>query len=232
MAERPCPPNANATSADPPAESDALPAGESDLDLQNSSVGHALPPQDRRRPLGLTDRAEGGTDSSLLTTAERDTGSTSQSTVDPASSPSTVLTPSGIVDLSEGSPPVIREALDRRTSPTSEVLSKEPDKRFGQKDVLIFGQKIKKGRNLCPTNRTNMGDLFPGEDEQHARALALLAKFPDAVTPISEREWRVRSASGRGYYRVSRTRKSWMCECPSATSVAPARCKHAIAVII
>lgn len=174
----------------------------------------------------------GGVASSRRTIAERETGSTSQSTVDPGSRPSTVRTPSGTVDFNDGKPGVTRDALDRRISPTPDQLDKLHDKRFGQPEVLRLGQKIKKGRNLCPTNRTNMGDLFPGEDEQHARALELLAKYPDAVTQISEREWRARSASGRGYYRLSRTRKSWMCECPSAASVAPARCKHAIAVII
>lgn len=50
------------------------------------------------------------------------------------------------------------------------------------------------------------------EDDRELRALDLLA-LPAAVEKIAEGVWRVRSSTGRGFYRVEATPKGWTCEC-------------------
>jgi transposase len=69
----------------------------------------------------------------------------------------------------------------------------------------------------------------PGFDDREWRAVDLIEAFPNAVEQISPAEWRVRSSSGHGFYRVRLDHENWICECPDwAERLKP--CKHAYAV--
>lgn len=50
-------------------------------------------------------------------------------------------------------------------------------------------------------------------EELEARAIAALEKDPGAVVQVGPEEYRVKSESGRGYYRVQFGYGKWMCEC-------------------
>jgi hypothetical protein len=71
---------------------------------------------------------------------------------------------------------------------------------------------------------------YADQHEQRTRAVQVLSLGDDAVVAVRPKEWRVRSSSGHGFYRVRRSPKGWDCECPSAANLYPANCKHAWAV--
>ena len=66
-------------------------------------------------------------------------------------------------------------------------------------------------------------------DDREWRAVDLMEAFPNAVEQIGRAEWRVRSESGHGFYRVRLDHGNWICECPDwAERLKP--CKHVYAV--
>jgi transposase len=69
----------------------------------------------------------------------------------------------------------------------------------------------------------------PTFDDREWRAVDLIEAFSNAVEQVGPAQWRVRSSSGHGFYRVRFEHGNWICECPDwAERLKP--CKHAYAV--
>ena len=75
--------------------------------------------------------------------------------------------------------------------------------------------------------------LSSSQRRELQKAFRLRAKFDDAVTPdpIHPDEFRVRSETGNGFYRVRRVSDAWTCECPAFEELQDC-CKHIWAVRI
>lgn len=167
------------------------------------------------------------------TLADRASTSTSQISSFPSSSPRTVATSEGTVTLSEGELGVLsRAVVSNRVAIVSPTAK---DNTTDKVLSLVDGVRQFIGFNYSQDSKTSgcltMPAPYADQKAQRLRAVRLLA-LPDAVKEISRGEYRVRSESGPGFYRVERWKIRWHCECRSANELWPLYCKHIWAVRI
>lgn len=193
-------------------------------------------------PTGLVD-SEGGTTTGdgadaaasccgQKTRARRLETSTTQTSPLLSSSPRTVATSDGTVTFRDADPLTDLNAFVSNRVATDKQEANPNDIVYGRAVGLTFGQNLKKAQMEWPNNWPMSAIPYAAQEVQRERGRALLASFPDAVKSVRKGDWRVRSASGSGRYRVVRMAKGWACECPASADLTPAFCKHVWAVRI
>lgn len=166
------------------------------------------------------------------TRAVRADTSTSQTSVSPGSRPRTVATDCGTVVLRDSEPVTARKVFDsnRAGNALSErrmwVALDNIDRSVGQ--LLGLGYKYR-GRHRSKHRPMKLG-WDAATRQRSSRASRLLSRVEAPVEPVGKVEFKVRSESGRGFYRVRLNLGTWMCECPDWVD-RRLPCKHILVVI-
>jgi transposase len=150
------------------------------------------------------------------TKAVRASTSTDQMIESPGSSPSTVTTDCGTVVLSESDPETAKKAFDSNLVGTSTSLDRNQGEghKVGPSVGSYLGQRFIYTRRYRSRHRPMPLRWDEGIAVRDRRALEQLALRSDSVEPIGTVSFKVRSSTGRGFYRIGLTGGVWECECP------------------
>jgi hypothetical protein len=92
------------------------------------------------------------------------------------------------------------------------------------------GMPVRRGIQAALNNGLPGPQSGSSFEDRELRAVELVETFRHAVDQVGPDEWRVRSSSGNGFYRVRKDRDDWLCECPDwEERLSP--CKHIYAVV-
>jgi len=143
--------------------------------------------------------------------------SSSQTSVSPASSPSTVATDCGTVVFNDSDPETALNALD------SNVVTMGRPKPLNYNEGITLG--LSRGRRLDlvlkyervyrSIVRPMSGTRGPWDAATESRAIRLLSTHKEAVRPNGRLRFQVRSSDGTKSYEVVADEDGWSCTCPS-----------------
>lgn len=180
-------------------------------------------PDGRRRldPVELVDSDPAGEEvapPALVTTADRVSTSTFQVSESPGATPNTVATVCGTVVLSDSEPATARKVLDANSSDmaTKPREGHGGNRGVGQEVGRLKGQRVKYSWRYRSVNRSMRVQDDYRSEHLKTRAVTALEKDPSAVVQVGPEEYRVKSESGRGYYRVKFGYGKWYCECDNS----------------